>query len=93
MRSIFSWVFLNLPIKMINTLTNTEKHLLLVSDWVSVSKYNERTYKPDVGLCIFHIRSGPDRMGVIMKDIEKFKEKKKVNYQYVKMNSIMIGNP
>jgi|JI6StandDraft_1071083.scaffolds.fasta_scaffold435379_1 hypothetical protein len=50
------------PIKLINTLNNTEKHLLLVSDWVSVSKLNERAYKPDVGMCIFTVREGPNRL-------------------------------
>lgn len=58
---------IKVPIKLTNTLTNTEKHLLLVSDWVSVSKLNDRTYKPDVGLCIFNIREGPDKISLVLK--------------------------
>ena len=29
-----------------------EKDLVLVSNWVSVSKLNETAYKPDIGMCI-----------------------------------------
>lgn len=50
---------IKVPIKMTNLVTNTEKHLLLVSDWVSVSKLDERAYKPDVGMCI--LRSEKDQ--------------------------------
>jgi hypothetical protein len=32
-----------------------EKDLHLVADWVSVSKLNERSYKPDVAVCIFEM--------------------------------------
>ena len=38
---------------MINEVTKTDKQLLLVSDWVSVSKVNSNTYKPDLGVAIF----------------------------------------
>ena len=30
---------------------------MLVSDWVSVSKLNESTYKPDIGMTIFELDS------------------------------------
>ena len=44
---------IKVPIKLINEATNTEKTLHLVADWVSISKLDARTYKPDVGVCIF----------------------------------------
>lgn len=43
---------MNVPIKLVNYLTKTEKKLELLADWVSVSKVNETTYKPDIGMCI-----------------------------------------
>jgi hypothetical protein len=36
----------------VNKWTNTEKKLELITDWVSVSKVNDTTYKPDIGMCI-----------------------------------------
>ncbi len=42
----------SVPIKMVNELTQTEKKLELITDWISVSKINENTYKPDIGMCI-----------------------------------------
>ncbi len=53
---------IKVPIKLVNTLTNQEKSLILVSDFVSVSKLNDRAYKPDVGLTIFHVRTGQNRL-------------------------------
>lgn len=43
---------ISVPIKLVNKLTMTEKNLELIADWVSVSKVNEHTYKPDIGMCI-----------------------------------------
>lgn len=37
---------------MVNEVTMTEKNLRLYADWVSVSKVNDYTYKPDMGMCI-----------------------------------------
>lgn len=53
---------IKVPIKLINTITNQEKSLLLVSDFVSVSKFDDRSYKPDVGLTIFHVRTGKNQL-------------------------------
>ena len=44
---------ISVPIKLINELTKTVKNLELKADWVSVSKVNETTYKPDIALCLF----------------------------------------
>ena len=44
---------IEVPIKLINEWTNTEKDLELLGDWVSVSKVDENTYKPDIGMCIY----------------------------------------
>ena len=44
---------ISVPIKLVNELTHTIKHLELKADWVSVSKVNETTYKPDIAMCIF----------------------------------------
>ena len=49
----FPEMMIKVPIQLINNATGIEKQLLLVSDWCSVSKVNKRTYKPDVGVCIF----------------------------------------
>lgn len=43
---------ISVPIKLVNEFTKTEKKLELIADWVSVSKVNEYTYKPDIGMCI-----------------------------------------
>ena len=43
---------IEVPIKLVNKLTGITKHLQMKSNWVSVSKVNETTYKPDVALCI-----------------------------------------
>lgn len=43
---------ISVPIKLVNQFTKTEKKLELIADWVSVSKVNETTYKPDIGMCI-----------------------------------------
>ena len=48
---------IEVPITLINQWTKNQKDLLLVSDWVSVSKADERTYKPDVGMTIFELGS------------------------------------
>jgi hypothetical protein len=37
---------------LVNKWTNTQKKLELIADWVSVSKVNDTTYKPDIGMCI-----------------------------------------
>jgi hypothetical protein len=47
---------IKVPIKLINTWTQKEKELVLVSDWVSVSKLNQKAYKPDVGMTIFQLK-------------------------------------
>ena len=43
---------IEVPIKLINEWTKQEKDLLLLADWTSVSKVDNYTYKPDVGMCI-----------------------------------------
>jgi hypothetical protein len=43
---------ISVPIKLVNEFTKTEKKLELIADWVSVSKVNDYTYKPDIGMCI-----------------------------------------
>ena len=43
---------ITVPIELVNEWTHTTKNLELLADWVSVSKVNETTYKPDIGLCI-----------------------------------------
>ena len=43
---------INVPVKVVDLWSKTEKELTIVSNWVSTSKLNERTYKPDMGLCI-----------------------------------------
>lgn len=40
------------PIKQIDAVDKTEKNLYLISGFNSVSKVNNRTYKPDIGLSI-----------------------------------------
>lgn len=44
---------IKVPITLKNTFTKKQKDLLLVSDWISVSKLNHQAYKPDVALSIF----------------------------------------
>lgn len=46
-------MIIKVPIKLINNATGIEKSLQLVADWVSISKPDKQTYKPDVGMCIF----------------------------------------
>lgn len=46
---------IEVPITLVNEYTEKTKELLLISDWVSVSKLDEKTYKPDVGLAIIEI--------------------------------------
>lgn len=43
---------ISVPVKLVNQWTETEKKLELIADWVSVSKVNEHTYKPDIGMCL-----------------------------------------
>lgn len=43
---------IEVPITLFNEWTKTEKQMMLLSDWVSVSKLDDRTYKPDVGVAI-----------------------------------------
>jgi len=50
--SEFQDLSIMVPIKQVNQKKGTEKNLYLISGWNSVSKINERTYKPDIGLSI-----------------------------------------
>lgn len=43
---------ITVPITLQNDLENSENSLLMQINWVSVSKVNERTYKPDIGLWV-----------------------------------------
>lgn len=45
-------VSVSVPIVLENKVARTKKKLELLTGWVSVSKINEYTYKPDVGVCI-----------------------------------------
>ena len=38
------------PIELVNDLNKKTKNINLCCNWVSVSKMNDRTYKPDIGL-------------------------------------------
>lgn len=62
-----------------------------MSDFVSVSKLNHNTYKPDVGLSIFSINSSPSKIEKVEKEIKSYVEKKKVAYNFVNLNKISIG--
>jgi hypothetical protein len=64
-----------------------------VSDFVSVSKLNHDTYKPDVGLSIFTISSTPSKIEKVKKEIKSYAEKKKVAYKFANLNKISIGIP
>ena len=52
---------INVPIKLVNELTQTTKDMELLGDWVSVSKVNETTYKPDIGICILENNKGKEK--------------------------------
>ena len=43
---------LSIPIKVINEFTNEIKQIDITSNWISISKPDNYTYKPDIGICI-----------------------------------------
>jgi hypothetical protein len=43
---------IKVPIELVNQLTRQTKDLELYADWVSISKVDNFTYKPDIGVCI-----------------------------------------
>ena len=43
---------LSIPVKVINEVTNKIKQIDIVSNWISISKPDNYTYKPDIGICI-----------------------------------------
>jgi hypothetical protein len=45
---------INVPIKLVNEFTNIEKDLILGGGWVSISKFDDYTYKPNLGLSIIN---------------------------------------
>ena len=45
---------ISIPIKLINQFTGMEKNLILGGGWVGVSKLDNYTYKPDLGLSIIN---------------------------------------
>ena len=70
----------SVPIKLVNELTKTVKHLELKVDWVSVSKVSDCLYKPDIGLCIF--KNSEEKMVRRERTLEEFEELKTSNCLY-----------
>ena len=46
----------SVPIKLIDQANKVEKNLMMITDWVSISKVDEKTYKPDLAICIYEIK-------------------------------------
>lgn len=43
---------ISVPVEFYNQFTDTTKQIEIKSNWVSISKPDEYTYKPDIGLCV-----------------------------------------
>lgn len=43
---------ISVPIKLINEVTGITRNLDMVTDWVSFSNVDEKTFKPDIGVGI-----------------------------------------
>lgn len=44
------------PIKIVDLLNDATVDLALITDWVSISKVDERTYKPDIAVTIVNLK-------------------------------------
>ncbi len=45
------------PVELYNEFTNQTKQMEIKANWVSISKPDEYTYKPDIGLCVIEAQS------------------------------------
>jgi hypothetical protein len=45
------------PVELYNEFTNQTKQMEIKANWVSISKPNEYTYKPDIGLCVIEAKN------------------------------------
>lgn len=43
---------ISVPVELYNEFTDTTKQMEIKANWVSISKPDEYTYKPDIGLCV-----------------------------------------
>ena len=75
---------IKVPIKLKNEITKVTKDLILVSDWVSISKLNERTYKPDIGMCIVVNKETREGGGTVSKKQQKVVQKLDEYYLFIR---------
>lgn len=55
----------SVPITLRNQLTKQEKKLMMTTDWISVSKVDKKTYKPDIAVCIYEINKNEELKNAI----------------------------
>lgn len=53
--------FIEVPIKLINELTGITKNLNMITDWVSFSRVDNETFKPDIGVAIINTGEEPEK--------------------------------